>query len=371
MVLGVFGNIVVILTNLFVLRNVNNERYFIPVLATTDLLACVVCFLFSVMTDSAVVIQNFRSSTLCKVGNAVAGIPVNFCISTLFCIAVQRYTKICKNQRLTLHRRRCMIFISLVISVVISLPATLTVEMKIFEVANDTLITECSYAETSIATGYWITTSVLILMIYVSFIFCYGQIALVLYRHFKNMKCNKAKTTKLQSSERHKYDNNIKKAATLRSIIDDNHSDISYADLVLGNSEGNTNIEIVSTNDLIESDRGLQNTSSDSKTIKATSVKRAKRNEKLMIKFTLMFVIMTSVFLVTTLPIGIVYLMSENIPNFWRGLSIPQAQVVICCRRLFILSYCLNPIIYAFMDMEFRTGAKILLRTCNTRFSVP
>lgn len=377
LIIGGVGNFLVILVHVFILKKVKEERYFIPALAITDLLACVLTVMFSVMTDAAAAVQKLRSDTYCKNAYAVGGIPVYFSIFNLFCIAVQRYLKMCKKKRIILHRRRLMVIASLATCIVLPFPLSLTFEMRIFRVANKTFLTECAYAESNIATGYWISISIFLLIIYFSFVYFYGQMGMVLYRHFKNFKCKRFKFSSghpiLNKMSIKSDPMKIKKPPCVKTILtltnDEYSPELRNIESSYSSSEANQNVEIltVNTSDKTSPDSKLKTSTSNIKTDKTMSVQRAKRIEKIMVKFTFMFIIITSVFLLTTLPLGIVTILVESIPNFWEQLSETEAQAVLWCRRLFIVSYSLNPIIYAFMDTEFRAGVKRLFRSrlCN------
>lgn len=156
---------------------------------------------------------------------------------------------------------------------------------------------------------------------------------------------------------------------TILTLTDVNiFSAIPSTDLSMSNCDINSDIETVPSCEPIEITTASKPKNMpaeiDTGVMVTASVRRIKKNEKTMMKFTVMFVIITSSFLLTTMPLGVVNILVVAIPNFWPRLSLSQAQAVFWSRRLFMLSYALNPIIYAFMDTEFRNGTKILFSKC-------
>ena len=92
LLLGVAGNSVVLYVYKFHFTGKLKERYFTPVLAGTDLLACVVCGSFGLLDNSLYL--NFNNTYLCKTMYFLVFLSTSMSVMLLLIIAVQRYRKI-------------------------------------------------------------------------------------------------------------------------------------------------------------------------------------------------------------------------------------------------------------------------------------
>ena len=128
---GVIGNSIVILTYHFRMKNKRDDRYFIPCLAVTNMLACVSASVLFVTLNTFPVM--FTSTVLCKSLNFVTRMTCVESLIILLIISIQRYKKICTRgrSRLSLFWKRVFIVISVITSVIISIPTLVFFGIKI------------------------------------------------------------------------------------------------------------------------------------------------------------------------------------------------------------------------------------------------
>lgn len=128
---GVIGNSIVILTYHFRMKNKRDDRYFIPCLAVTNMLACVSASVLFVTLNTFPVM--FTSTVLCKSLNFVTRMTCVESLIILLIISIQRYKKICTRgrSRLSLFWKRLFIVVSVITSVIISIPTLVFFGIKI------------------------------------------------------------------------------------------------------------------------------------------------------------------------------------------------------------------------------------------------
>lgn len=95
--------------------------------------------------------------------------------------------------------------------------------------------------------------------------------------------------------------------------------------------------------------------------------RKRKRSRRLMNKFSFMFMTVTTVFLICFIPVSTILTLEGFYPDFWEKLSKSQVNIVIWLYRTFIINNISNPLIYAFMDIEFRNATKKLFNRCCGR----
>lgn len=87
----------------------------------------------------------------------------------------------------------------------------------------------------------------------------------------------------------------------------------------------------------------------------------ATRNKNIVIKLSLMFMLITVIFLICYIPKVIIMLLEANSPMFWEELSADTRPFVLFIYRMFIINNIANPFIYAFLDKAFLSNLKTLL----------
>ncbi|XP_061166843.1 5-hydroxytryptamine receptor 2B-like [Saccostrea echinata] len=128
--IGVIGNSIVILTYHFRMKNKRDDRYFIPCLAITNMLACMSASVMSVTMNS--IPAMFTSESLCKGLNFVTRVTCVESLIMLLIISMQRYKKICTKgrNRFSLLWKRLAIVISIIVSSIFSFPTLIFYGIK-------------------------------------------------------------------------------------------------------------------------------------------------------------------------------------------------------------------------------------------------
>ena len=93
-----------------------------------------------------------------------------------------------------------------------------------------------------------------------------------------------------------------------------------------------------------------------------TSKSRKIKNRQLTNKITMMFLVITIVFLLSYVPKVILLIIEGISPHFWEQLSNTQRPGIIFLYHMFIINNIANPFVYAFMDLKFRNNSKLFLQ---------
>lgn len=419
-VIGIVGNTIVLLVYKNYMNRSSEERYFIPVLAVSDMIACVTCSSLGIVWNYYQ--KNFTNEALCKVVYYFMGNSEYMSIFILLCIAIQRYLKICRKKTLRLRTRRIMVFICLLCAISFTIPLCLTYGIVHFEKNGKIISSHCNklkYKNHLVGAAYGIVVSAFIFFTYVVFIILYGKIGYAIYKHFKKQQLKRRSTIKTDKEQSNESSNKAEQLGGLSesSVTDESksdfvqrrraysnvetkkglikHSALSFNDkkkiLQSASSSGINLIKLQKIHNrvlppLISQSLNTERNDSCSSVMKSTSFSadssmtsfettgdtttpkkkkrnsKRKRNRRYMNKFSLMFMVVTTVFLVCFIPVSSILTLEGFYPNFWDGLSRTQASLAIWLYRTFIINNIVNPFIYAFMDLEFRNSAKKLLR---------
>lgn len=95
-----------------------------------------------------------------------------------------------------------------------------------------------------------------------------------------------------------------------------------------------------------------------------SSAKRRKDqiNKRAVHKFTFMFMLSTIIFLICYIPKVVLILLEARNPRFWEEFSDSGRAGMLFVYRMYIINNITNPIIYAFLDSQFRGEFKKLLK---------
>lgn len=122
LVVGICGNSIVIVVYAFQMKQVSEERYFIPILASSDLIAVVYCASYGILKNVKYV--TFSSRILCQIMQFFIGLTTYTSIILLFIIAIQRYMKVCQRPKrpIPVFVKRRLVFLVFLISFLVALP---------------------------------------------------------------------------------------------------------------------------------------------------------------------------------------------------------------------------------------------------------
>ncbi|CAG2241469.1 CCKAR [Mytilus edulis] len=153
-VVGILGNGSVIICYFFRIEK-SGERYFIPVLAVVDLVACITSSIFYVMDNTF--FFNYPNDLMCRILTFLQLLVPGTSASLLLIISVQRYLLVCKphGPRMTLRWKRIAIGVACLFTLSYSAPvlAISGIKTSYETFQNHTIqITVCKFstAETSV-----------------------------------------------------------------------------------------------------------------------------------------------------------------------------------------------------------------------------
>ena len=366
-ILGIFGNVTVILVYGLRMKKKTENRYFIPVLAVSDLTGVIVCSSFALALN--MMQAQFYNTHLCKAWWFFAALTTSMSIFLLLIIAAQRYITVCRpvGSQMTLMHKRLAIGLSIGLAIIVAGPTSALYGSVEFPNSDGSIVgVRCSKLKDVSKAGSLVYGVVVVLVILTSItlmIYFYSRIGHKLFIHFKyrttvdSDKRRPSCTEQGSSNSESGYD---KEMCTSTSQVDMNTVD---------QHESNTDDEVdINTVDQRESSTNEEKTPTSVETKQKTSRQHKSKkdheqiNRRVMHKLTIMFMLITFVFLICYIPKVVLLLIEGLDPNFWENFSDNERSAVLFIYRIFILNNVVNPFIYAFMDLEFRKEVKSMFR---------
>lgn len=344
LVLGICGNFIVLLVYGFQFKEPSEERYFIPVLATFDMTATLylaVNYIFQCFNQ-----VTFSNNFGCKTLVFITGLATTNPVFILVIIAVQRYMKICVpfKQSMSILMKRMALVLTNVVSLLYAMPLPF--------VYGSVPYRSVRYGISGMRCGrlreghafmsnlHAIVACVLVFVIVITLTILYGRIG---YTVFRNLEMKKRFTRDEKNIETNSEGVSTEVRDDGMSTTTDKTSNLSQ--------------------DKYDGQRPMETNEKPT-----ASKKRRKHNRRVSHKLTIMFLVITLVFLLCFVPKVIILLLEGMYEDFWEQLSILQRPVVMLLYHMFVINNIVNPIIYAFMDVKFRNEAAILL---NCMFRKP
>ena len=229
LVVGICGNSIVIVVYAFQMNEVSDERYFIPILATSDLIAVVYCASYGILKNVKYV--TFSSRILCQTMQYFIGLTTYTSIVLLLIIAIQRYMKVCQTPKLpmTVYVKRGLVFLVFFISFLFALPIPFIYGTLPYKNENHGIKgTRCGKLKNSnmiAGVAYECIIGITTVVIVTALIVLYSKIGYTIYRkliiRFLTMKKIKKKykintPTGRNTNDSEDYPNKIKTYANLK-----------------------------------------------------------------------------------------------------------------------------------------------------------
>ncbi|CAG2245345.1 CCKAR [Mytilus edulis] len=186
LVTGVLGNTIVLLVYKLKMKVTSEERYFIPVLALSDLVSSTVCSLYGIIVNNMPV--TLESELAWDLLLYINGCVSFMSIQLLLCIALQRYLKICKQKTLCLKKRRIMVGLSCIFAVTFALPLAFSYDIDDFAIEGKVigkLPIKIRFESNAACIANGVAASVFVICMYSSFMSLYGKVGCTLYGHIK------------------------------------------------------------------------------------------------------------------------------------------------------------------------------------------
>jgi len=354
LIIGVFGNLIVIAVYTFQIKEKNDERYFVPILAVFDMISASYISLWCIYQNTHHV--SFSNVILCQIAEFFVGLTTYMPILLLVIIAVQRYIKVCKPRRppMPLFVKRCIVCIAFVFSVLLAIPLPLVYGAVPFN-TTEYIITGSRCGKVKEGTKlvrsiYGVFIGLITFIIVIVLIGLYSKIGYTVYKTLKSDKYEQTQT---------RPELNIKPEVqeSLTFSKEDRHVTTEVEDTDV-NCDDTSLDEPVATSNII-----LTNGSKEVKIKFITSKSRKIKNRQLATKITMMFLVITIVFLLSYVPKVILLIIEGISPHFWEQLSNTQRPRIILLYQMFIINNIANPFVYAFMDLQFRNNSKLFLQS--------
>ncbi|XP_052059620.1 cholecystokinin receptor-like [Mytilus californianus] len=345
-VLGTCGNVLVLSVYSFQMKGQSDERYFISILAAFDLIATIYCGIYMIIQCLNQV--TFTHNILCKTTQFFVGLTTFIPILLLLIIAVQRYLKVCLPLKpaMSLHVKRTALILTIVISFLCALPLAFVYGSVPFH--SDTYGitgTRCGKEKEGHRLAravYAIVIGFLAVAIVTTLIVLYSLIGFTIFRQ---LKMNKRKSSRVE------FRNSMTKT------YEDGTSETENSGVTQNNITSDLDSKISNSS----KEQRLENNHQTTLSELVGSKRRQKNNRRITHKLTIMFFVITLVFLFSYLPKVMLLLVEGLNIDFWEKVSNTERPGFMFIYDMFIINNIVNPFIYAFMDIKFREEATVFL----------
>lgn len=335
-IIGFVGNLVVLLVYKFKLTKENESKYFIPILAFVDLMACVIRSPFDLWKNLMPVKYTFLLA--CQIIWFFFDLFSFLSIFLLGLITFQRYLKVCRpfGSQLTLKPRRICLFVIFILSFSISAPFVMFDET--LEIPNQSLnitgyICGANVIDSDSFLLFILYPAIVIIAVMMELVILNSLIAQRMFTVLRNENKRKAKSS-TQNSTATFYDSNINE------------------------SEGSTNETLTNPGD----DRTINHAKSTNQSNKPdlTNMRNEKDHTSASRNFSLMIMVISIAFIISYI-IQIAFLFSMvNDRYFWTKQTEAEASAFRFMDQLVTVNNIVNPFVYGFFDKKFRHAAKSL-----------
>ncbi|XP_061164946.1 cholecystokinin receptor-like [Saccostrea echinata] len=342
---GLFGNGVVFLTYSLRSNLQNQDRYFIPKLALADLFTSTICSSLAIIGN--VMETKFKDRFLCIFGNFFMVSTQSVSVLLLFIISVQRYLKICKLKDMSLKTRRLTMIIIIIVCISLGIGSSLNYRKESSDRKGKMTGFRCKSVKNENVGEVILGTTLLFgtVTVIISMLVMYGKIAHKIATHIKQMKGTISKMESIsEDSYKHVSNTSTKtksRASRALTVIDDVEN-LALAESSIENN-GYTLGKCLVPNKILHQEK-------------------RKRKHNMGHKFTLMFMLITIVFIVCYVTKTILMLLESLDTLFWDSMSDGKRAGFLFLYRIYIVNSIVNPFIYAFLDTHF---SKELKKMCS------
>lgn len=390
LIFGITGNILVIVIYRFRIKKSDN-RFFVPILAASDLVTTVIKASVGLISNMLQV--EFTNTALCKsLGYLTTGSAFNS-IFQLTIIAAHRYYKVCRpfKKQMTLVWKRVAIFIGFCSAFALAGPTVIIYgSVDIYNTSKNITGHRCGRIREITRIGSLVYDGILSIMIIVcltSLIILYSRIGHTIHKHIRFVERQKTEE-KLKIKHKKRMSMIVRgnvsaiaikpRSGSCRCRVNQSDSyEISERESEL--TGGNTQFKMY---DMSERELGTAVTSKESENASKaieindnentksfrydlnspqivtpqTSVKKTKH------KISLIYMIITVMFLVCYIPKIIILFLEGYNEDFWDNFTVGGRASLLFLYRLSILGNAFNPFIYAIIDTKFRYEIRSIFR---------
>lgn len=330
---GFFGNILVVV--IYARKKTKTSTaYFIINLAILDMLTVVI----GMPTEIADLRYPymFYAPVACKLLRAVESLSTMGSIVTLMAVAIDRHNRICKHgKQMTSTNAKKVCYLAIFIGVITCWPAAVVFGKKTKDIGiQGVKAVDCSTDDSMKGTKYP--------LLYYGSLFLYFVVCVIFFSvvYTKIVLYIKRQKKKGILSNQPKSSTNVD---TRSSTNETSFTDVEKA-----------------------SDGSAKEQTSRKSIVAKNESKKTKRNIPTS-KITLMLGIVTVVFVFSFLPFLTVMVVRNIVKNFEELLS-PAAEVLYkFCLKSYFINNSINPVIYSFMNPQFREDVRIFFKTISSR----
>ncbi|XP_033735869.1 orexin receptor type 1-like [Pecten maximus] len=313
--IGVVGNSLVVIVYTLRFRDKSEDRFFIPYLAVIDLIACLVCSSFGIIVNKYAV--TFTNDPACKAFCLLSLIVTGCSALILLVIAVHRYQKICRpfSAQMSLRRKKLNLIGCISVSLLVSLPSLA------FYGTSPVIHPEYNITGTRCANirGPW-TKGVAIAYKAVILLMCLGVLISLIVIYCLIGKAVFKRITLNKNRHIHTSDPTAMSSATSSDTV--------------------TTI--------------VESVSEDGRKLARKSIPNTNRKNISGYRLSVMFMIITAVFVLCYIPKIAMMMFESKIERFWLTLDISSYGAYRFLYTMYIINSIVNPVIYGFFDRKFR-----------------
>ena len=331
------------------------NRYFVPILAATDLLAATVCSSFQIAANLMQVI--FFNTYLCKIWT-LSAFTTYLSVLILLIIAVQRYLKVIKRagRQMDLKFNRVALLCAFVVSALMAAP-TMIFYGAVPVLSRDGFSIQgmrCSIIDGDNKVWFIIYGSVLGLLAIMIIIILTGVYMRIGWVIFRQMKLNKKYSKENAITTKESTDRDF----TSSTMEKEHHANLEGNNICMETTKHETEANHQQN---INISGSTESTSMD----KTKTSQHGKINKRIMHKFTLMFMLITFIFVICYTPKLVILFVEALNPTFWEDLNDMGRAALLFVYNMYVINNISNPFVYAFLDRKFKTELKKLCCCCS------
>ncbi|XP_069116332.1 putative neuropeptide Y receptor 11 [Argopecten irradians] len=364
---GVLGNSLVMFVYWARKKPVREDRFFIPVLALVDMASCVVSSSTGIYAQTYPLM--FDNNIGCKMaafwGIFLAGLSANFLVA----IAVERYLKLCRpfGRQMTIFVKKLCILFMVLFSLVFAAPSigvyrSEQVPMLLkggFEIQTWKCIDVKSKEHEEGHIVYKVLLFLITILRFLVLLLSYGRIIWIIFRQ-KKLRMRMGSVSSISTSisyshdveERSEMKNINTKAITSENGKESELQRKSQTPLMTNKPRKQSLCEGTKRKQSVVSASGSQG-------------RRASIVDRQGIRLTVIFILITLIYIITYGPKVGMMIMQTLKRNFWS--SIPPTQIVLYrfLHSFYIFNNIVNPIVYGLMDKRFRMDCMKRFTKCK------
>ena len=349
--IGVIGNATIIFFYFFRIKE-KGERYFIPLLATVDLLGCITSPVFFTLDNEY--LYNYPSPIACRILSFLQVFIPGLSGHTLLLISIQRYILVCRpfGQKMTYFWKRFSFVIVSLVSIAYSIPLLITagVDKENITFLNKNVTTEmCKF--TVYHTPSMDAYLILLFVIMVANIFLTTCFYIPILKHISVSL--HFRTTQNEIQEKRHADPQ-EESSQIAHTSESDQTSCSYQIKVLEKEKNLRDSMMVDFPTL----KGSRDPSGTHKKKDLNHMKKKigiRRSSSVQRRITIMFFVLIVVYVISYTP-PLVIMIRFNMLGNSMFLTMTQVEtgLWIYLGQMVILTHIINPLIYGLFDTKFR-----------------